>query len=81
MRVKKSATGSVNLKYDSTGSCVMRGLKRISKPGLRLQSGYRELAPVLNGQGISIVSTSKGLLTDYDCRKDKVGGEVLCEIW
>ncbi len=72
---------SINLKYDSAGESVMRGLKRISKPGLRWQAGSREMAPVLNGRGMWIVSTSKGLLSDFDCRKQKVGGEVLCEIW
>ena len=72
---------SVNLKYDEAGECAMRGIRRISKPGLRKQSGYRELQPVWNGQGISIISTSKGLMSDYDCRKEKVGGEVLCEVW
>ena len=72
---------SVNLKYDEAGECAMRGIRRVSKPGLRKQSGYRQLMPVWNGQGISIISTSKGLLSDYDCRKQKVGGEVLCEVW
>ncbi len=71
----------VNLKYDQAGESVLRGLKRISKPGLRRQAGYRDLAPVLNGQGIAIVSTSSGVLADYECREKKVGGEVLCHIW
>lgn len=71
----------VNLKYDADGDCVVRGLKRISRPGLRLHVGYRELAPVLAGQGIAIVSTSKGVLTDAECRAQKVGGEVLCHVW
>lgn len=71
----------VNLKYDKAGDSVLRGLKRISKPGLRKQAGYRELTPVLNGQGIAIVSTSSGMLADYQCREKKVGGEVLCHVW
>lgn len=71
----------VNLKYDKAGDSVLRGLKRISKPGLRRQAGYRELTPVLNGQGIAIVSTSSGMLADYQCREKKVGGEVLCHVW
>ena len=60
---------------------MLRGLKRISKPGLRRQAGYRELSPVLNGQGLAIVSTSSGLLADHECREKKVGGEVLCHVW
>lgn len=71
----------VNLKYDPQGDCVVRGLKRISSPGLRKHVGYRELAPVLNGQGIAIVSTSKGVMSDGEARKLKVGGEVLCHVW
>ena len=71
----------VNLKYDAAGECVLRGIKRISRPGLRRQSGYEKLTPVLAGQGIAIVSTSKGVMTDYDCRQQKVGGEVLCHVW
>ena len=71
----------VNLKYDKQGESVVRGVKRISKPGLRRHVGYRELTPVLNGQGIAIVSTSKGVMTDGDCRNQKVGGEVLCHVW
>lgn len=72
---------TVNLKYDQEGESILRGLKRISKPGLRLHVGYRELNPVMNGQGIAIVSTSKGVMTDIDCREQKVGGEVLCHVW
>jgi len=72
---------TVELKYDEHGDCVIRGLKRISRPGLRSHQGFRELAPVLNGQGVAIVTTSKGVLTDIDCRKLQVGGEVLCHVW
>lgn len=72
---------TVNLKYDAEGESVLRGIKRISRPGLRLQSGYKKLTPVLAGQGIAIVSTSKGVMTDYECRQQKVGGEVLCHVW
>ncbi len=72
---------TVNLKYDAEGESVLRGIKRISRPGLRRQSGYKKLTPVLAGQGIAIVSTSKGVMTDYECRQQKVGGEVLCHVW
>jgi len=71
----------IGLKYDDQGDSVIRGLKRISRPGLRKHSGHAELEPVLNGQGIAIVTTSQGVLTDRDCRTRQVGGEVLCNIW
>jgi small subunit ribosomal protein S8 len=72
---------SVNLKYDKKGESVIRGLKRVSRPGLRRHQGYRELKPVLHGQGVAIVTTSKGVITDTACREGKVGGEVLCHVW
>jgi len=56
-------------------------LRRISKPGLRIYRGYKELKPVLDGYGIAILSTSKGLMTNLEARKNKAGGEVLCEIY
>ncbi len=71
----------VTLKYDKQGDAVIRGLKRVSRPGLRRHEGYDGLRPVLNGQGIAIVTTSKGVLTDLACREQKVGGEVLCQVW
>jgi small subunit ribosomal protein S8 len=63
------------------GEAAIRGSKRISKPGVRIYSSYKGLRPVLNGQGVSIITTSKGLMTSKQARKEKVGGEVLCEIW
>jgi small subunit ribosomal protein S8 len=71
----------VQLKYDHNGESVIRGLKRVSTPGLRKHEGYRKLRPVHSAQGIAIVTTSKGLLTDFDCRELKIGGEVLCQVW
>jgi small subunit ribosomal protein S8 len=71
----------VTLKYDKRGESVIRGLQRISKPGLRRHKGYDGLYPVVNGQGIAIVTTSRGVLTDLACREQKVGGEVLCHVW
>lgn len=71
----------LDLKYDDRGDPVIRGLHRVSRPGLRSYVGYREMDPVLNGQGIAIVSTSRGVMTDFACREAKVGGEVLCHIW
>jgi small subunit ribosomal protein S8 len=70
----------VLLKYRQ-GSPAISGLKRISTPGLRVYKNADELPRVLNGLGIAIVSTSKGLLTDSEARKAAVGGEVICYIW
>lgn len=56
-------------------------LKRLSSPGLRLYSNYKDIPPVLNGMGVVILSTSKGVLTDREARANKVGGELLCSIW
>jgi small subunit ribosomal protein S8 len=71
----------VTLKYDQRGDSVIRGLHRVSRPGLRRHKGYDKLAPVWNGQGVAILTTSRGVLTDGACRQQKVGGEVLCEVW
>lgn len=71
----------VELKYSEMGDSVIRGIQRVSRPGLRRHMGFEALEPVLNGQGIAIVSTSKGVMSDYDCRKLRVGGEVLCQVW
>jgi len=71
----------VFLKYDANGRSVITGLKRVSKPGCRVYTGSDKIAPVLNGYGISILSTSRGLLTDLQAKKQKVGGEVLCSVW
>ena len=71
----------VTLKYDETGRRVIDGLKRISKPGLRVYASKEDLPKVLNGLGIAIISTSKGLKTDKEARELGVGGEVLAYIW
>ena len=69
------------LKYDDTGSPVIHGLARSSKPGRRLYAGKNELPEVLGGLGVAIVSTSQGLLTGNDAKKRGVGGEVVCTVW
>ncbi len=69
------------LKYNQEGDSVIRGLRRVSKPGLRYHTGHQSLGRVYNGQGISIVTTSQGVLSDAECRARKVGGEVLCHVW
>ena len=70
----------VYLKY-TMGNPAITGLKKISKPGLRIYSGKDKLPRVLNGLGISVLSTSKGLLTDKQAKKESVGGEIICQIW
>lgn len=69
------------LKYGPNEEKVITGLKRISKPGLRVYAGKDEIPKVLGGLGIAIISTSKGLVSDKEARKYNVGGEVLCYIW
>ena len=71
----------IELKYTENGEKVITGLRRISKPGLRVYVRANELPKVLNGLGIAIISTSKGLLTDKEARKANVGGEVICYVW
>lgn len=72
---------TIYLKYGPDGEKVIREIYRVSKPGCRVYNNVRELKSVINGLGIYIVSTSKGLLTDCECREQKVGGEVLCSVW
>ena len=81
--IKDDAQGiiRITLKYDEKGARVIDGLKRISKPGLRVYAGKEELPKVLNGLGIAIISTSKGLLTDKDAKLKGVGGEVVAYVW
>ena len=81
--IKDEAQGiiRITLKYDEKGVKVISGLKRISKPGLRVYASKEELPKVLNGLGIALVSTSKGIMTDSEARKENLGGEVLAYIW
>jgi len=71
----------IQLKYGQSGERVISGLKRISKPGMRVYAAKQEIPRVLNGLGISVISTSKGILTDKQARKENVGGEVICYVW
>ena len=71
----------ITLKYVGNKQRVISGLKRISKPGLRVYAECENLPKVLNGLGIAIISTSNGIMTDRDARKQKLGGEVLAYIW
>ena len=71
----------VTLKYTDTKERVIKGLKRVSKPGLRVYAQVDELPRVLNGLGIAIISTSQGVMTDREARKANIGGEVLAYVW
>ena len=71
----------ITLKYDENGARVIDGLRRISKPGLRVYASKEELPQVLNGLGIALISTSKGIKTDREARAEGLGGEVLADIW
>ncbi len=72
---------NIELKYGPSGEKVISHIKRVSKPGCRVYSRAKDLRPVLNGLGISILSTSRGVMSDREARQQKVGGEVLCQIW
>ncbi|MCI8547868.1 MAG: 30S ribosomal protein S8 [Bacilli bacterium] len=74
-------TLTLTLKYAENKERVITGLKRISKPGLRVYAKAGEIPKVLNGLGIAIISTSKGIMTDKEARKQNIGGEVLAYIW
>lgn len=71
----------IDLKYGPNGERVIRHLKRVSTPGRRVYSGAARLKPVLNGLGITIISTSRGVISDREARQRNLGGEVLCELW
>ena len=72
---------NIVLKYDSKGEGVIQGLKRVSKPGLRVYATCEKLPKVISGLGIAIISTNKGVITDKEARKLNVGGEVLAYVW
>ena len=71
----------LELKYGPNGERVIQRIRRISTPGRRVYSKARDLKPVLNGLGIKILSTSRGIVSDREARQRKLGGEVLCEVW
>lgn len=71
----------IYLRYDEKAEPIIQGLKRVSKPGRRVYSPSKEMPKVLNGLGVNIISTSRGLMTDRQARTENVGGEVLCSVW
>jgi len=79
--VKPQGEITVTLKYGPDKTSVITGIKRISKPGLRRYVAVRDIPRVLGGLGVSILSTSKGVLTDSEARKQKVGGELICTVY
>ncbi len=71
----------IDLKYGSTNECAITGIKRVSKPGLRKYAKADAIPKVLNGLGVAIISTSKGVVTDKTARALNAGGEIICEVW
>ena len=69
------------LKYDGTGSSVISDIKRVSKPGCRIFRGVDNLGRIMDGLGVQVLSTSKGILSDRQARKERVGGELICKVW
>ncbi|MCP4434411.1 MAG: 30S ribosomal protein S8 [Actinomycetia bacterium] len=72
---------NIDMKYSPERRRVISGLKRVSKPGLRVYKKHSEVERVLGGLGVAVLSTSKGLMTDREARRQRVGGEVLCHVW
>ena len=81
LKDRKDGILRIYLKYDGNNEGVIMGLKRMSKPGRRLYVKKEDIPPVLNGMGIAVLSTSKGVLADREAKKLNVGGELLCNIW
>jgi small subunit ribosomal protein S8 len=77
---KEKKSIEITLKYDNKTPAIM-GLKRVSKPGQRVYLSAKRIKPVRGGHGLAIISTSKGLMTAREARKQKLGGEIICEIW
>ena len=69
------------LKYDNDGSSVISEIKRVSKPGCRIFRGVDSLGRIMDGLGVQVLSTSKGILSDRQARKERVGGELICKVW
>lgn len=81
VRDNKQGILRIQLKYGDNREAAITGLKRVSKPGCRMYVGHDEIPKVLNGLGINILSTSRGIMTDRQARKDGIGGELLCSVW
>lgn len=81
--IKDQRQGALRLylRYSDSDEAVITGLQRVSRPGCRNYAGYRDLPRVMNGLGIAVISTPKGVMTDREARKQLVGGEILCYVW
>jgi small subunit ribosomal protein S8 len=83
--VKKNERGCdvlrIYLKYPDTKSAIITDIQRVSKPGRRVYVGSNDIPKVLNGYGVAVISTSKGVITDKEARELKVGGEIICNVW
>ena len=78
---KKSPTLTITLKYGRDRRCAFLGMRRVSRPGRRVYIGHESIPRVLSGLGVSILSTSQGVMTDKEARRRKIGGELICEVW
>jgi small subunit ribosomal protein S8 len=78
---KKQGILRIYLKYTASGKPVLEGIKRVSKSSLRIYKGYEDMPKTVGGLGVTLVSTSKGLMTDNQARKEKVGGEIIGYVW
>lgn len=81
LKDKKQGILRITLKYTVDNAPIISGIKRISKPGRRVYAGKDEIPSVMGGVGVSILSTSKGIFVDKTCKREKVGGEILCYVW
>ena len=81
MRKVERKTLHLYLKYDGTGQSVITDIKRVSKPGCRIFRGVDSLGRIMDGLGIQVLSTSKGIMSDRQARKQRVGGELVCKVW
>ena len=81
LRDDKQGLLRIHLKYTDPREAAINGMKRISRPGCRVYVGHKDIPKVLNGMGISILSTPKGIMTDRNARQEGIGGELLCAIW
>ncbi|MBN2020555.1 MAG: 30S ribosomal protein S8 [Sedimentisphaerales bacterium] len=81
-RIEEGVQGliRITLKYDQTGRAAIEEIKRVSRPGKREYCGFEDMPVVMNGMGIAIVSTSKGIISDKSCRQAKIGGEIICTV-
>ena len=78
---KELKTLHLYLKYDATGTSVISDIKRVSKPGCRIFKGVDSLQRIMDGLGVQVLSTSKGIMSDRQARKERVGGELICKVW